>query len=63
MTHDEALDILQDEYYKFQQLEDELMGIESSGDIHGESKRAKEIYSQMSKMIKDIEVYGQLQLF
>ena len=63
MTHNQALYYLQDESYPFQCLEDELMEIETSGDIFGISQRAKEIYSLMEKMITDFQKTGQWPLF
>jgi ribosomal protein L17 len=63
MTPDQALYYLQDESYPFQCLEDELAEIETSGDICGTSKRAKEIYALMDKMITDFQKTSQWPLF
>ena len=58
MTYDQALYYLQDESYPFQLFEDELMEIETSGDICGLSPRAKEIYALMEGMIADFQTTG-----
>ena len=63
MIYNQALCYLQDESYPFQCLEDELMEIETAGDICGISKRAKEIYVLMEKMITDFQKTGQWTLF
>ena len=63
MTRDQALYYLQDESYPFQCLEDELMEIETSGDIYGTSKRAKQIYTLMDIMIADFQKTSQWMLF
>lgn len=63
MDRDDALEYLQDESYAFQQLEDELCEIETSGDVGGISKKAKVVYAQMEEMIIELQNTGQLLLF
>ena len=63
MTREQALDILQDKSTEFQNLEDEIMMLETSCNIDRTTRNAEIVYAKCEQLIVDLQRTGQLTLF